>query len=343
MAKLGSAEAIFKESTANLTKISGIGPYLASNIKKEDYLAQAKAVLEFNDKYKIRQFSFLDKDYPNRLKECEDAPLMIYQKGQTLNANQVLISVVGTRKASEYGKHYCRAIISDLKAMGVEPVIVSGLAYGIDACAHKAALEFNLQTIAVLGHGLDRIYPAQHKNLAKNIVASGSLMTEFAPNSSPIRSNFISRNRIVAGLSDLTIVIESAIKGGSLITADLAFGYSREVMAVPGRIADENSAGCNHLIKTNKASMLEKVEDILYLMNWDENVAEKKSLQLDLFAQLSPEQKQLYEWLKANKETTIDEIVKQSGLEKALIPALLLDLEFTNLIKPLPGKIYKVI
>jgi DNA processing protein len=343
IAGLGSAEAIFEESLDNLRKISGIGPWLAENIKKEDYLAVAEDVLEFNEKYKIREFSFLDDAYPKRLKECEDAPLVLYQKGEALKESQVLVSIVGTRNATEYGKHHCREIVAGLKERGIDPVIVSGLAYGIDACAHKAALEFGLQTIAVLGHGLDKIYPAQHKNLAKRIVESGSLMTEFGANTVTSRSNFKSRNRIVAGLSDLTIVVESAAKGGSLITADIAFSYDREVMAVPGRIGDDKSAGCNYLIKTNKASMLESVDDIIYQMNWDEGLAQKKSIQLDMFNQLTEEQRQLYDWLKEHKDSTIDDIVKHSGIDKSLIPSLLLDLEFTNLVKPMPGKIYKLI
>ncbi len=343
MAHFGSAEAIFKASKSSLKNIPGFGNFLVSKIFEKDYLAEAEKVLTFVDKHNINILSYLSKDYPIRLKQCEDAPLIVYQKGKPIQDDKVFISVVGTRKATEYGKHYCRKIIEDLSLSGFKPVIVSGLAYGIDACAHKSALEFGLETIAVLGHGLDRIYPSRHKDLAKSIIKSGSLITEFPQGIFPAGSNFVSRNRIVAGLSDLTIVAQSSEKGGSLITADLAFGYNREVMAIPGRIGDKTSKGCNWLIKTNKASMLESVEDIIRLMNWDVAKRNNPAVQLSLFEDLSPEQKQLFEWLKEHDESSIDEINQKSGLNKHLIPALLLDLEFMNLLKILPGKKYKTL
>jgi len=340
---LGSAEAIFKEKTDTLRKIPGVGPFISSNIKKKDYLALAESELEFIEKYKINSYTFLDQNYPNRLKQCEDAPLVLFQKGGKNLNKKLHISIVGTRKASEYGKHYCNKIIEDIKLNGFEPVIISGLAYGIDSCAHQAALDNDLETWAVLGHGLDRIYPAKNKTLAKKILENGSLITEFSHGSFPAPSNFISRNRIIAGLSDLTIVVESAKKGGSLVTADLAFGYNREVMAVPGRIGDSRSEGCNFLIKTNKASMLEKFEDIVYTMAWDKKQNLNKGHQLNLFEQLNTEQKQLCNWLKDNEDSPIDRIIKQSEIEKSKIPALLLELEFMNLVKVLPGKCYRAI
>ena len=340
---MGSAEAIFKEKPEVLQKVSGIGPLISRNIKKSDFIGLAQKELEFIDKYKITAHTFLDKNYPHRLKQCEDAPLVIFQKGGDNLNKSVHISIVGTRKASEYGKHYCHKIITELKEQGVNPVIISGLAYGVDSCAHKAALDNNLETWAVLGHGLDRIYPAQHKNLAKSILEEGSLITEFTHGSFPAPSNFISRNRIIAGLSDLTIVIESARKGGSLVTADLAFGYNREVMAVPGRIGDSKSEGCNLLIKSNKASMLESFDDIVYTMRWNEENILDKGKQLNLFEELSDEQKALCNWLKENEDCAIDSIIKNSGIEKSKVPALLLDLEFMNLVKPLPGKRFRAI
>lgn len=340
---LGSAEAVFKEKPELLQKVSGIGPLISKNIKKDNFVGLAEKELNFIEKYSIKAHAFLDKSYPNRLKQCEDAPLVIFQKGGENLNRSVHISIVGTRKASEYGKHYCHKIITDLKDQGINPIIISGLAYGIDSCAHKAALDNDLETWAVLGHGLDRIYPAQHKNLAKSILEKGSLITEFTHGSFPAPSNFISRNRIIAGLSDLTIVIESARKGGSLVTADLAFGYNREVMAVPGRIGDSKSEGCNLLIKSNKASMLEGFDDIVYTMRWNEKEMLDKGKQLNLFEQLTDEQKALCNWLKENEDCAIDTIIKKSGIEKSKIPALLLDLEFKNLVKPLPGKRFQAI
>ncbi len=342
IAHLGGAEAVLKEKPDLLKKVSGVGAFRSSNFQKKDFVGIAEKELEFIEKYKIKAYTFLDKDYPKRLKQCEDAPLVLFQKGgQDLNKS-VHISIVGTRKVSEYGKHYCQKIITDLKEQGVKPVIISGLAYGVDSCAHKTALDNNLETWAILGHGLDRIYPAQNTNLAKKILEKGSLITEFSHGSHPAPSNFVSRNRIIAGLSDLTIVIESAKKGGSLVTADLAFGYNREVMAVPGRIGDSKSEGCNFLIKSNKASMLECFEDIVYTMRWNDKTKLDKVKQLNLFEELSEEQKKICDWLKENEDSPIDKIMKQSGIDKSKIPALLLDLEFMNLVKVLPGKRYRV-
>lgn len=340
---IGSAEAIFSQSTKALQKVPGIGSLIASNIKKLDSLARADEELEFINKYGIQALTFLDKAYPNGLKQCEDAPLVIFKKQKTKSKASINISIVGTRKASEYGKHYCNKIITDLKEYGINPVIISGLAYGIDSCAHKAALDNNLETWAVLAHGLDRIYPKQNTNLAKEILENGQLITEFTHNSFPAPSNFISRNRIIAGLSDLTIVVESAKKGGSLVTADMAFGYNREVMAVPGRIGDSKSEGCNFLIKTNKASMLERFEDIVYTMQWNDKKKTNINQQLNLFEELNAEQKTLFTWLKNNDNCTYDQIVKRSGTAKTKLPSLLLDLEFMNLIKALPGNLYRVI
>ena len=343
IAYLGSAEAVFKESPSRLQKVPGVGALLSKNIQKKDYLALASDELDFIGRFNIKASTFLDKDYPNRLKQCEDAPLVLFSKGASDFNRAIHISIVGTRKASAYGQHYCQKIITDLKEKGLNPVIISGLAYGVDSCAHKVALENDLETWAVLGHGLDTIYPAQHKQLAKRILEKGALFTEFSHGIFPAPSNFISRNRIIAGLSDLTIVVESAKKGGSLVTADLAFGYHREVMAVPGRIGDAKSEGCNMLIKSNKASMLESVDDIIYTMVWDTETKIDNARQLNLFDQMSSEQKQLYSWLKDNEDSPIDKIMKQSGIEKSKIPALLLDLEFINLVKVLPGKCYRAI
>jgi len=340
IAYLGSAEAIFKEKESSLQKVPGVGKLLSSNFKKDDFLNRAEEELEFIDKYNINAYTFLDKKYPNRLKQCEDAPIVLFHKGKTSLNKTIHISIVGTRKASEYGKYHCDKIISELKSQGFNPVIISGLAYGIDSCAHKAALEHDLETWAVLGHGLKSIYPTKHTELAKKILERGSLITEFSHQVFPAPSNFISRNRIIAGLSDLTIVVESAKKGGSLVTADLAFGYNREVMAIPGRIGDSKSEGCNFLIKTNKAAMLEKFEDIVYLMDWGNKKTIDKAKQLNLFEQLEPDQKKLHTWLKEHNDCNIDQIVRKSGLNKSKIPSLLLDLEFKNLVKILPGKVY---
>jgi DNA processing protein len=343
IAYLGSPEAVFKEKKQALEKITGIGAFLAKNIIKSDVLSRADASLDFIEKYKIKTYVFNDKKYPIRLKQCSDAPIVLFQKGEiNLNANKI-ISIVGTRTPSNYGKTQCNNLIEELKLKGFSPIVVSGLAYGIDACAHRAALENNLETLAVLAHGLDRIYPATHKKMAIDIVEKGALLTEFVNEVYPARTNFISRNRIIAGLSDLTIVMESPKKGGSLITADMAFGYNREVMALPARINDKKSAGCNYLIKSNKAAMLESVDDIVKLLSWEEkNKQQSKSEQLELFQQLNDEQKRLMIIMEETENCSIDYLSRALKKPTHLLLPVLLELEFMSLIQTLPGNIFKL-
>ncbi|MBN2669616.1 MAG: DNA-processing protein DprA [Bacteroidales bacterium] len=339
---LGSAEAIFKASKASLQKIPGVGPVLASNLKDINAIVLAEKELEFADRYHIDILSYTESNYPKLLKECNDAPLVLYQKSKYKFNDTYYISIVGTRKPSPYGEKYCKQLIESLAVSKIPIVIVSGLAYGIDACAHKSALEFGLPTIAVLGHGLDLIYPSSHKQVATSIINNGSLLTEFPQGTKPARSNFVSRNRIIAGLSEATIVIESATKGGSLITADFAFGYNREVLALPGRADDLKSGGCNFLIKTQKATMYESFDDLVKVLNWD--TLKGTQTKINVAQNLSEEQLKLYQWMKSQADfCSIDRINIQSGLNKNIIPALLLDLEFLNLVKAIPGGQYQIL
>lgn len=340
---VGSFEGVFKQSKSSLLKIPGIGSVLAELIVSSKVIPKAEKEIEFILKNKITPIFYLDKQYPERLKHCDDAPILIYTLGNIdLNSRKIL-SIVGTRKATTEGVAFCQKLIKDLKTHDHNPIIVSGLAYGIDSTAHHAALENGLLTIAVLGHGLDIIYPASHKKLAKEIVKQGMLITDFPSMSIRDKNNFIKRNRIIAGISDATIVIESGEKGGSLITADIANSYNRDVFAVPGRVSDEYSKGCNALIKTNKASLLTSVDDLEYLLGWEPGKKDQNTIQKDLFVQLSDEEKLIAEILKENNELPIDSICLKCNMPTSKVSPILLNLEFMGIIKPLPGKLYKLI
>ena len=259
IAYTGSVSQIFNDKKSTLEKIPGIGAFNAQNIiqNKDFALNLAQHELSFIEKHNINALTYLEDNFPKRLIQCEDGPLVIFSNGEFNFNSQKVISIVGTRNATDYGKEFCENLIFDL--MPHKPLIVSGLAFGVDICAHKSAIKNNLPTIGVLAHGLDRIYPAIHTSTAKQMLENGGLVTEFRSGTNPDRENFPKRNRIIAGLSDLTIVIESSKKGGSLITADLANSYNRDVFALPGRINDTQSEGCNALIKQNKAHLIQSV------------------------------------------------------------------------------------
>lgn len=336
----GSAEAIFKEKKSNLLKIPGIGTATVNSIISQKILQRAEQEIKFIEKFKIQPLFFLDENYPYRLKHCIDGPMMIYYKGTADLNHEKIVAVVGTRRASEYGKINTNFIIEGLSDLGV--LVISGLAYGIDTCAHKAALKYNLKTVGVLAHGLDRIYPAANKKLGEKMLGQGGLLTEFKSNTNPDRENFPKRNRIVAGMADALIVIESASKGGALISAGIANSYNRDVFAVPGKIGDQYSEGCNFLVKTNRAALIQSAEDVKYIMGWEIKTPEagkQKKLMLDL----SPEQDKIIEILNTNGDSGIDFIFANAGLTPSKVASALLELEFEGYIKCLPGKIYKII
>ncbi|MCF6241047.1 MAG: DNA-processing protein DprA [Bacteroidales bacterium] len=341
IAHFGTVASVFKAKQKDLLKVPGIGSFLAKEILNTDALFRAEKEIEFTEKHKIDVLFFLDKEYPEKLKHCEDAPIILYYKGNKAILNQQkIISIVGTRNATRYGKDNCNELIKDLKANGHSPLIVSGLAYGIDICAHQAALKNDLPTLAVLGHGLHTIYPAAHKKTAKELIAQGGgLLTEFPSNSKLDPSNFVRRNRIIAGIADATIVIESAKKGGSLITADLANSYNRDVFAFPGRLNDKYSTGCNWLIKTNRAALIESVKDIEYILGWQQT-ENKQAVQKQLFVELTDDEKKLLSVFGDVEELAIDIISLKADMPMSKVSALLLNLEFSGLIKSLPGKIY---
>ena len=337
VAYCGSPEAIFKESVSALLKIPGIGKSTVNSIKSQKVLDRAESEIEFINKFKIKPLFYTDTDYPARLLNCEDNPLMLYYKGNADINSQRVIAIVGTRRATNYGKSRCEEIIDDLKNRNI--LVVSGLAYGIDSCAHRSSLELGMNTIGVLGHGLDRIYPAHNRKLAEKMIDQGGLLTEFTSNTKPDRENFPKRNRIVAGLADAVLVVESDRKGGALITAEIGNSYNRDVFAVPGRIGDDYSRGCHFLIKTNRAALIESGNDIAYMMGWEDVIVEKKS-QKELFINLSDEEKLIMKTILENEELAIDQITIKTKLSTSKVAASLLNLEFEGLVKSLPGKLY---
>ena len=341
IAYCGGIDAVFKENKKNLLKIPGIGSHLVKSILSQDVLKRAEEEISFIEKYKITPVFYLDKQYPTRLKHCIDSPLMLYYKGNADLNNQKIISIVGTRKASDYGKENCDKIIEGLAALDV--IIVSGLAYGIDTYSHKSSLKNNIKTIGVLAHGLDQIYPSVNKSLAEKMIHHGGLITEFMSKTKMDPAFFPRRNRIVAGISDATIVIESGIKGGSLITANIANSYNRDVFAVPGRNNDKYSQGCNHLIKTNKAALIQSVDDLIYIMGWEKKSKKAIPKQHKLFIKLEADEEKLVKLMQENGESAIDWLCLNSNLPMSKVASLLLNLEFSGLVKSLPGKMYRLV
>ncbi len=339
LAYVGSAEGIFKEKKQNLLKIPGIGKQLADEIENKDIFIKVEEELKFIDKHQITTYFYLDKDYPQRLKQCEDSPIILYYKG-TGNLNHAkILSIVGTRKATQYGLENCKSLISDLVENGHNILIVSGLAYGIDIAAHKNALKLGQDTVAVLGHGLNTLYPAAHKNIAHEIVKQGGLLTELPTNTPLDPAHFVKRNRIIAGLADATIVIESANKGGSLITAQIANSYNRDVFAYPGRIGDKYSEGCNQLIKTNQAALIESAADIEYLLGWE--IKKKgQAVQSQLFIELTAEEEIIVGMLREKGKTTIDVLAILVNMPVSKVSSILLKLEFSGMVLSYPGKVY---
>ncbi len=343
MAYCGSAENIFTTSKGKLEKIPLIGKERAEAIASADVLKEAEAELAFVEKYNITTLFFTEKSYPQRLRDCNDAPVLLYYKGNAdLNAEKI-VGVVGTRRITDYGKEMTRKLIEDLAAQNV--LVVSGLAYGVDIAAHHAALENNLPTVGVLAHGLNTIYPKQHKSTAKKMVELGGLLTEYASQHDMHPSNFPSRNRIVSGICDAVVVVESAVKGGAVITANIANSYNRDVFAYPGKANDRFSTGCNFLIKTFKAKMIEGADDLLKEMNWTsgEQSSKAKKAPRQLSLNLTEEERTVYTLLNTKTELAIDELADSTNLNISALAATLLEMEMNNLIVSLPGKRYKLV
>lgn len=339
----GSAEKLFKLSNAKLQKINGVGPKLAAAFEDTyEALKRAEQELKFIEKHKIETLFYYDKRYPKRLLNCVDAPLFIFCKGRFDFNEERFINIVGTRHATEYGKEITENLIAELAMYKVH--LVSGLAFGIDICAHKAALKYNMQNIAVLAHGLDRIYPNQHKGIAEKLQENGALVTDFLIETNPDRQNFPSRNRIVAGMTDATVVIESAVAGGALITAEIANSYNRDVFAFPGKVTDVYSQGCLKLIKQHKANMVTSAKDIIESMNWDTHTSSvmKTTIQPELFTPLDENERRIYDILKEHEKMHIDDFFSAIPLPQSALSTVLLQLEMKGIITSMPGKIYKL-
>ncbi len=338
----GSAEEVFQVKRSLLEKVPGIGTYTAEQIEsaRPEALKRAEKELVFIDKNKIDLYAFTDDHYPRRLKECQDAPLVFYYRGAADLDTAKIISIVGTRRVSDYGRKQTEMLVRDLAEMFPELLVISGLAYGVDVCAHRSALKNNLPTVGVLAHGLDRIYPATHRNTAAEMLVNGGLLTDFMSETNPDRENFLRRNRLIAGLADATVVVESAEKGGSLVTADIAFSYGRDVYAFPGRATDEYSSGCNRLIQMNKAGLISSAKDLVLSLCWDSDV-KCVPQQTQLSFSEKPDHP-VIRLLKEKGEFHINQLAVEMDMPIHKLTPMLFELELEGHIKVLPGGVYKL-
>jgi DNA processing protein len=343
IAYCGSAAQVFRDKEKTLRSIPGIGTVLARNILHSKVLDRAEKEVEFILKNNVDAHFYLDENYPQRLKSCPDAPILLFSKGKpNLNKSKV-ISIVGTRNATEYGRSLVDRFVATLAERGYDIQVVSGLAYGIDIQAHRAALHNNLSTVCVLAHGLETVYPSLHRSIALEMCEkNGGMVSDFMSHSLIDRKNFLRRNRIIAGLSDAVIVVESATKGGALLTAELAVSYNRDVFAFPGRVGEPYSGGCHFLIKSNRAGLIENISDLEYSMNWIPGTDPMKVSQPRLFNDLTVDEQKVADMLESEGESAIDLICLRTGLPMNRVSPLLLSLEFSGIVKCLPGKVFKL-
>lgn len=336
----GSAEDIFKEKDNLLQKINGIGSYICKSLKDKKLLIDAEKELKYIQNNAIKHWYYQEDNYPKRLKNCVDGPILLFHSGKINLEQQHIISIVGTRNITSYGKRICENIVEELSVLN--PIIISGFAYGTDITAHKAAIKNNIQTVGCLAHGMNQIYPKVHKKYMRDIEANGGFVTEFWSSSNPDRENFIKRNRVIAGLSEATLVIESAEKGGSLVTADIANSYNRDVFALPGRADDKFSIGTNNLIKLQRAQLITSAADIAYMLNWDVKQS-KKPIQPQLFVDLNSSEEKIVTYLKGKDKVGLDVIAKECNLPIYQTSSTLLNLELKGLTRPHPGKQFELI
>jgi DNA processing protein len=336
----GDAEQVFKAKKWQLEGIEGIGTVRAEAITAFDNYKRAEEEIAFIEKYKIKALFLTDEEYPKRLLNCYDSPTLLYYRGNAdLNTSRIM-GIVGTRKNTDYGKAVTEKLIEELEDRNI--LVISGLALGIDTFAHKAALKYNMKTVGVVGHGLDRIYPHQNKLLAKQMVEQGGLLTDFMSGTIPDKMNFPRRNRIVAGISDAVIVVESGAKGGSLITAEVANSYNRDVFAVPGRTIDLKSQGCNYLVHANKAVLFTSATQIMDDMGWAEVKQKQIKKQRELFIEMTADERALVDMLQENDQLHIDQLYLKSGLSSSSVAAALLNLEMQGVVTSLPGKVFRL-
>lgn len=340
LAYCGSAEAVFSATKSQLLQIPGIGSKTVEAVLNTTALRRAEEEINFVEKHGIEVLFFSDKNYPNRLKNCYDSPILLYFKGKADLNQPKIISVVGSRNATEYGRSLCKQICEILAPYNV--LIVSGLAYGIDVAIHKECISQRITTVGVLGHGLDRLYPQVHKSVSQKMVLNGGLLSEFPILTNPDRQNFPQRNRIIAGISDATLVVEASIKGGALITAEIANSYNKDVFAFPGRTNDLLSEGCNFLIKTNRAGLINNAKDLIYYLNWDEQITTvKKQVQISMPINLTANEHKVIDVLQYG-QLSIDELCITLSIQQSKLAIVMLTLEMQGLIISLPGKVYKL-
>ncbi len=334
----GGAREVFEARKKELLRIPGIGAQTANSILNQTVLEEAEKEVAYLEQENITPLFYLDAAYPQRLRHYPDAPVMLFYKGTTNLNHHRIIGVIGTRKPTPQGISICENLVEELATF--EPIIISGLAYGIDIAAHRKSLEQGLGTVAVLGHGLRRVYPAQHKKTAMEMVEQGGLLTEFASHVSPERENFPMRNRIVAGLCDALVVVETAVRGGSMITAQLASGYNKDVFAFPGRVKDKYSQGCHQLIKNNIAMLAEGADDITTVLGWEKKEGSKDAKQQELFYALTDQEKLVVDTIQRAEEISVDQLSFQIKVSNSELASLLLNLEFQGVVRSLPGKRY---
>lgn len=342
LAYFGDAEKVFNAKEAKLFTVPGMGDKRIARLDFDEALRKAEEELKFIEKNEVEVLFYTDSRYPKRLKNCHDSPILLYSKGNADLNNHRIISIVGTRNATDYGKQLCRQLVEEMEQYNV--VIVSGLAHGIDVAAHKECLKANVPTVGVLGHGLDKIYPNQNRSTADKMLENGGLLTEYPSGTIPGRENFPQRNRIVAGMADATVVIEASVKGGALITAEIANSYNRDVFAFPGKVGDTYSEGCNFLIRNNKAALLTCAADLAYSLGWEKPddlkpVAEQFMLPIDL----SADEQTIFNIIQQHKQPlAIDDLTIKTNMPMSLLAMNLLNMEMQGYIRSLPGKTYQV-
>ena len=340
---VGSAAQIFEHRTGLASMIPNIQPSLVKALDCPVAHRRAEQELEFIEKHHITCLGYHDEAYPSRLRECDDAPILLFYRGKASLNSQRVVSIVGTRKCTEYGRDLCETFVRDLSTLCPDTLIVSGLAYGVDVCAHRAAIKQGLSTVGVLAHGLDRIYPSVHRNTAAQMVECGGLLTEYVSHTEPERTNFLQRNRIVAGMSDATIIVESASKGGSLVTASIANSYGRDCFTFPGRVNDASSAGCHRLIRNNQAALITSAEDFVEAMLWDTSKSKLQPIQGSLFPELTAEESRIVTLLEQYPDgMPINTLAIETGLPVHRISATLFELELRGIVRPLAGSAYRL-
>lgn len=342
--EMGSAKAVYEHRTELPDIIPGARSSLIQLLDCPTAMKRAETEVAWIEKHRVRCLALTDADYPTRLRACEDAPLLLYYYGNASFNVKHVVSMVGTRKCSEYGRDLCASFVRDLARLCPDTLVVSGLALGIDVASHRAALAQGLPTIGVMAHGLDRIYPAVHRNVAQEMVRQGGLLTEFMSQTEPEKQNFLQRNRIIAGLSEHTIVVESASHGGSLSTARMALNYGRSCYAFPGRVTDEYSKGCHSLIRDNVAALITSAEDFVQLVGWETTDTSSTAVQPSLFVELNPDEERIMNLLrKAEGGIQVNQLVKDSNLPFNRLTALLFSLEMKGLVRALPGAVYRAL